>query len=1677
LPDIVNLRDETTGQTFGVPLDKVAAYRAQGFRPETEGETTQRVTDETFREEYGGAGGAIGAGVIGGLSGLTLGASDQALGALGADRALRHLEDQHSIASGVGQFVGALAPTILTGGAAAGEEAAGIGARILAHSPAAMAGKVGHAVSGLGEGAGLVGRTIAGTAGAAAEGALYGGGQYLTETALQDKPLSAEGFVAGMGHGALFAAPIGATGTLASATLRSAASLFPRSEVSAAAAAGVKEQASSALAQTMRDGDAMVQAAERKLSDIDAGTGIAQTGETATRRVFGAADPQAIADQVTGATARQEVAQALEGYQQARQKLEDWIATEADPDLEKALSGLTPGELQTPALGVPRVPVGEFGAPGKGGFKSQDTLARLASGTDAEGGAAAADLAPADATGAGGPRALRAQGTPAGGVPAQEIVARGMADEPGTMAGNFDRNLKAADARRASLALSEQPGTAVGKRPGAASLELSVDSMGVDGLREELRELTKQVIGPIGSGPLLAEGTPEFAAADARRDAIIKRIHALEDTRKPTAPEPPESPPSAPLKVASEPKHPLDDPAFNKSNANWDAYVNDFNTSVWFTNPADYTKRFRPLNGRDFKAMKEDAWEDLSRDERRALHRQTTNDAYDINKALHAGTMTPEIERHAAALDAAIAKHPAPRDLRVFRGIHEADDFGKRLAEMKPGEALDNPAYSSTSADPSTARAIGETHLDDDGQAIMMTIDVPKGYPIAPIQGDSPGERELLLGRGTRLRLISNEIKSDGVNSLGDKLKPERVMHFVVEPSPGDIVASKFTVAKRSAGGTQGGRWFQDSTGEHWFGKDYGGNSDRVEVEHLANRIYRLFGHSAPETEVADIGGRRTMMSKEIKGELAASPRDLLKTDAKDGFIVDAWLANWDVLGQDLDNMLVSGGKAHRVDNGGSMIFRAQGEARNFAAPVGELESMRSAKSSAGRVFGDLTKQDVERQLTDFAAKYDQLKPAIDRMIDESGLSANAAKPIRQGLAERAQWLKEEAAKIGARPGDDDLLAALAGTKGALDRGESFTAVGRAPAAETRAAQKARATDAAEHFRAKAIAEREGRAVAVSAGEERNPFHESPTSDRMRQDLTQRARNVGRYSIRPPEEPEVGDATMGRILAKHGLAEPTTALESEAGDATMARILAKHGLNDTIAPPKAAAAEPDSLAARILGNEARPNSIAPAARVSDTAVRGEGVLPGPVTKEEIAAQRSWAKSVAPEQRAAKAIMRHNGKGADMGPRLAREAKVIGDMEAANARLADALGSEAPPTAAANAKDFHAATGKAQERAAASSAKLGADLQNKVPAMAGGTDATMIDDDVAKALRKHESRAAARAEAASPAPGAAGATAVGFGGKAADVGSALEVMRAIGMHVPAISHIPVIGPILGLWLKARAVMGILGRKGGSIGKSTEGLIASKAAAVQDRISAATGALLKVGARAAGEASHLAGPAALLAGSLFPGGEKPKSDKPRDLFEARSDDITRAMQPGAIDQAIAQRYPTSDPAMHDAIVAQIQRGIAFLDSKRPKQTVLPGVLPGDGTWKPSAAAIEEFGKYVHAVNDPVSVLEDLAKGHPSAEGAETLRIVYPEIYRYAQKQLLAAAPEMAKTLPYPRRVMLSILYQIPVDGTMQPSHAQFLQAPVPAPPAGKPPSTGPLRLGQQTMSPLDQRAAGA
>jgi len=135
--------------------------------------------------------------------------------------------------------------------------------------------------------------------------------------------------------------------------------------------------------------------------------------------------------------------------------------------------------------------------------------------------------------------------------------------------------------------------------------------------------------------------------------------------------------------------------------------------------------------------------------------------------------------------------------------------------------------------------------------------------------------------------------------------------------------------------GTQGG----SNPGGTYLGRDgvsryvkFYDNEERGIVENIANALYRANGIAVPDSVVFDNGAKKAFATTILKdgrtlqalGGVGQADIAVLQ-DAFDGYVLDAFLANWDVVGLSADNMMLAGGKVYRIDNGGTFIFRTQG--------------------------------------------------------------------------------------------------------------------------------------------------------------------------------------------------------------------------------------------------------------------------------------------------------------------------------------------------------------------------------------------------------------------------------------------------------------------------------------------------------------------------------------------------------------------------------------------------------------------------------------------------------------------------------------------------------------------------------------------------------------------------------
>ena len=181
---------------------------------------------------------------------------------------------------------------------------------------------------------------------------------------------------------------------------------------------------------------------------------------------------------------------------------------------------------------------------------------------------------------------------------------------------------------------------------------------------------------------------------------------------------------------------------------------------------------------------------------------------------------------------------------------------------------------------------------------------------------------------------------------------------------------------------------------------------------------------------------------------------------------------------------------------------------------------------------------------------------------------------------------------------------------------------------------------------------------------------------------------------------------------------------------------------------------------------------------------------------------------------------------------------------------------------------------------------------------------------------------------------------------------------------------------------------------------------------------------------------------------PGG----STSSRDEYEQRASEIAhvqtqRQLLSDHVERTTAQLAPHA-PESTAALARAAQRGATFLASKLPKATPAANGVASFEVKKPrpNDQEVATFLRYARAVDDPMSVLEDMKAGRISREGAESLRAVYPSMFRQIQGHVMDRVAEMqakGKPIPRARRLELGILLGIPTDWSLTPEGVQTLQ----------------------------------
>lgn len=182
--------------------------------------------------------------------------------------------------------------------------------------------------------------------------------------------------------------------------------------------------------------------------------------------------------------------------------------------------------------------------------------------------------------------------------------------------------------------------------------------------------------------------------------------------------------------------------------------------------------------------------------------------------------------------------------------------------------------------------------------------------------------------------------------------------------------------------GSTGAELVRDPATGSLYVRKRGANEAHLREEMTADAVYRALGTNVPEfQQYRDRNGRLVKLSRFVEGatslgDLAPAARAKAIKELQQGFAVDALLGNWDVIGLGEDNVLIGkDGTVYRIDNGGAMRFRAQGQPKDdaaFNAGVVDLWGMRNRdlNGSAAKVFGALGPADIAKQARAVVAKW-----------------------------------------------------------------------------------------------------------------------------------------------------------------------------------------------------------------------------------------------------------------------------------------------------------------------------------------------------------------------------------------------------------------------------------------------------------------------------------------------------------------------------------------------------------------------------------------------------------------------------------------------------------------------------------------------------------------------------------
>jgi len=271
---------------------------------------------------------------------------------------------------------------------------------------------------------------------------------------------------------------------------------------------------------------------------------------------------------------------------------------------------------------------------------------------------------------------------------------------------------------------------------------------------------------------------------------------------------------------------------------------------------------------------------------------------------------------------------------------------------------------------------------------------------------------------------VPKPIKGESLSALQMALPAAMVPQSPVMPPPNAGGYGLSAPAVDPAGmqqvgpqlGSNPGGQYEDADGKRYYVKK-AQSEDHARNELLAARLYGLANSPIlvyrQSTDPRDVVTQWDNVEAKPPYKWESTQRD----EARQQFAVHAWLANWDVVGLDNDNMGLIGGVPTALDLGGALAYRAKGTEKGsaFGDKVDEWDTLRNpAKNyNAAALFGTMSDDELKssaKLLESISAQQ------ISDEIDKAGYTPAEAAELSGKLIERRLDILKRAKDLGKPP-------------------------------------------------------------------------------------------------------------------------------------------------------------------------------------------------------------------------------------------------------------------------------------------------------------------------------------------------------------------------------------------------------------------------------------------------------------------------------------------------------------------------------------------------------------------------------------------------------------------------------------------------------------------------------------